>query len=40
MSDLFYILFFFACCAAAVGLAELCDRLMPREKGPRLGSKP
>jgi hypothetical protein len=40
MNDLFYILFFFACVAAAVGLAALCERLMPREKGPRIGSKP
>ena len=40
MNDLLYIALFFACCAAAVGLAAICDRLMPRDKGPRIGSKP
>ena len=40
MTDLLYIALFFGCIAGAVGLAALCDRLMPREKGPGIGSKP
>lgn len=31
MNDFLYVLFFFACVGASVGLAALCDKLMPRE---------
>jgi hypothetical protein len=40
MNDLIYIVSFLACCAGAVGLAAVCDRLMPREKGSRIRSNP
>jgi hypothetical protein len=31
MNDLLYVLLFFGCVAASVGLAKLCDKLWPRE---------
>jgi len=40
MNDLMYIGFFFACCASAVGLVALLDRLLPLNPGPRTGAKP
>jgi hypothetical protein len=33
MNDLVYVLLFFTCLAAGVGLAVVCDRLMPRGNG-------